>query len=135
MVPADRVHEARLQLAGSGLPKGSATGFELLDKEQGLGVSQFMENAQYQRALEGELARTIGSISGVQTARVHLAVPKQSSFVRERDKNFLRLGDAQCDERPATRCRTGGGDRAFGRVERAESRPTASRWWINRASC
>lgn len=88
MVPADRVHEARLQLAGSGLPKGSATGFELLDKEQGLGVSQFMENAQYQRALEGELARTIGSISGVQTARVHLAVPKQSSFVRERDKKF-----------------------------------------------
>lgn len=86
MVPANKVHEARLRLAGQGLPKGNATGFELLDKEQGLGVSQFMENARYQRALEGELAKTIGTISGVQTARVHLAVPKQSSFVRERDR-------------------------------------------------
>lgn len=86
MIPANKVHEARLRLAGQGLPKGNATGFELLDKEQGLGVSQFMENARYQRALEGELAKTIGTISGVQTARVHLAVPKQSSFVRERDR-------------------------------------------------
>ena len=86
MVPVNKVHEARLRLAGQGLPKGNATGFELLDKEQGLGVSQFMENARYQRALEGELAKTIGTISGVQTARVHLAIPKQSSFVRERDR-------------------------------------------------
>lgn len=86
MVPGAKVHEARLRVAGQGLPKGNATGFELLDKEQGLGVSQFMENARYQRALEGELAQTIGSISGVQSARVHLAIPKQSSFVRERDR-------------------------------------------------
>lgn len=85
-VPANQVHDARLRLAGQGLPKGSATGFELLDKEQGLGVSQFMENARYQRALEGELARTIGSLAGVQSARVHLAIPKQSSFVRDRDR-------------------------------------------------
>jgi len=84
LVPGDKVHEARLRVAGQGLPKGSATGFELLDKEQGLGVSQFMENARYQRALEGELAKTIGSISAVQSARVHLAIPKQSAFVRDR---------------------------------------------------
>lgn len=86
LVPADKVHDARLRLAGQGLPKGNATGFELLDKEQGLGVSQFMENARYQRALEGELAKTIGSIRGVQAARVHLAIPKQSAFVRDRDR-------------------------------------------------
>lgn len=86
LVPGDKVHDARLRLAGQGLPKGNATGFELLDKEQGLGVSQFMENARYQRALEGELAKTIGSIRGVQGARVHLAIPKQSAFVRDRDR-------------------------------------------------
>jgi flagellar M-ring protein FliF len=84
LVPGNRVHEARMNLAGQGLPKGTATGFELLDKEQGFGVSQFMENARYQRALEGELSKTIASMSNVQSARVHLAIPKQSAFVRER---------------------------------------------------
>ena len=83
LVPGDRVHEARMKLAGEGLPKGTATGFELLDKEQGFGVSQFMENARYQRALEGELAKTISSMSNVQSARIHLAIPKQSAFVRD----------------------------------------------------
>ena len=84
LVPGDRVHEARMNLAGQGLPKETASGFELLDKDQGFGVSQFMENARYQRALEGELSKTIGSMSNVQSARVHLAVPKQSEFVRDR---------------------------------------------------
>jgi len=84
LVPDSRVHEARMNLAGQGLPKETATGFELLDKEQGFGVSQFMENARYQRALEGELSKTIGSMSNVQSARVHLAIPKQSEFVRDR---------------------------------------------------
>jgi flagellar M-ring protein FliF len=84
LVPGDRVHEARMSLAGQGLPKETATGYELLDKDQGFGVSQFMENARYQRALEGELAKTISSMSNVQSARVHLAIPKQSEFVRDR---------------------------------------------------
>jgi flagellar M-ring protein FliF len=83
MVPADQVHEARLKLAGQGLPNSNAGGFELLDKEQSFGTSQFMETARYQHALEGELARTIGSIRNVESARVHLAIPKQSVFVRE----------------------------------------------------
>lgn len=84
MVPADKVHEARMQMAALGLPKAASTGFELLDKEQGFGTSRFMERAQYQRALEGELARTIVSLNAVRNARVHLAVPKQSVFVRNR---------------------------------------------------
>jgi flagellar M-ring protein FliF len=84
LVPGNRVHEARMNLAGQGLPKETASGFELLDKDQGFGVSQFMENARYQRALEGELAKTISSMSTVQSARVHLAIPKQSEFVRNR---------------------------------------------------
>lgn len=86
LVPADQVHEARLKLAGEGLPKGVGTGFELLDNQKGFGVSQFMENARYQRALEGELAQTITSISSVRAARVHLAIPKQTAFVRSQKK-------------------------------------------------
>jgi len=83
MVPADRLHELRLQLAGQGLP-GSPVGFDALHKEPSLGVSQFMENARYQNALENELANTIASLNPVDTARVHLALPKQSVFVRDR---------------------------------------------------
>jgi len=86
LVPADQVHEARLKLAGEGLPKGVGAGFELLDNQKGFGVSQFMENARYQRALEGELAQTIASISSVRAARVHLAIPKQTAFVRSQKK-------------------------------------------------
>ena len=84
MVPADRVHEARLLLASDGLPQGSGLGFELIGEEKGLGVSQFMESARYQHMLETELVRTISNLRPVQSARVHLAMPKQSVFVRDR---------------------------------------------------
>jgi flagellar M-ring protein FliF len=80
--PADKVHELRLRLAQQGLPKGGAVGFELLDQEK-FGISQFSEQINYQRALEGELARTIETLGPVKTARVHLAMPKPSLFVRE----------------------------------------------------
>jgi len=86
MVVSDQVHSARLKLASQGLPKGAGAGFELLEKGGGFGVSQFMENARYHRALEGELARTISAIQSVQSARVHLAIPKQTAFVRDRKK-------------------------------------------------
>jgi flagellar M-ring protein FliF len=86
MVDAPQVHEARMKLASSGLPKGSGTGYELLDKDQGFGTSQFAETARYQRAVEGELAKTIGSLNNVQSARIHLAIPKQSAFMRDRKK-------------------------------------------------
>lgn len=81
-VPADKVHELRLRLAQQGLPKGGAVGFELLDQEK-FGISQFSEQVNYQRALEGELARTIETLGPVMGARVHLAMPKPSLFVRE----------------------------------------------------
>lgn len=83
MVPADQVHEARLKLAQQGLPKGGAVGFELLDQER-FGISQFSEQINYQRALEGELARTIETLGPVVSARIHLAIPKPSLFVREK---------------------------------------------------
>jgi flagellar M-ring protein FliF len=82
-VPADRVHDARLKLAGQGLPEGDG-GFAVMSKEPGFGVSQFMEGARYQHALETELARTISNLQAVEGARVHLALPRQSAFVRDR---------------------------------------------------
>jgi len=83
MVPVDQVAEARMKLASQGLPNSSASGFDLMEKEQSFGASQFMENARYQRALEGELARTISTVRNVESARVHLAIPKQSVFLRD----------------------------------------------------
>ena len=86
MVPADQVHDARLKLAGQGLPNSNSGGFDLLDKDQGFGTSQFMEQARYQRALEGELAQTVAKLRNIESARVHLAIPKQSAFVRNQKK-------------------------------------------------
>jgi flagellar M-ring protein FliF len=83
LVDTKDVHKARLKLAEAGLPGESSAGFELLDQEQPLGTSQFMEGARYRRSLEGELARTITSIHAVRSARVHLAIPKRSVFVRQ----------------------------------------------------
>ncbi|MBI0031481.1 flagellar M-ring protein FliF [Gilliamella sp. B14384G15] len=83
LIPEDKVYDTRLRIAQQGLPKGGAVGFELLDKES-FGMSQFNEQVNYQRALEGELSRTISIISSINDARVHLAMPKPSLFVRER---------------------------------------------------
>jgi flagellar M-ring protein FliF len=85
MVDAERVHDARLKLAAQGLPKGGNVGFELMENQK-LGVSQFHEQVNYQRSLEGELARSIQSLAAVGSARVHLALPKPSVFVREQQK-------------------------------------------------
>jgi flagellar M-ring protein FliF len=84
MVPAEDVHAARLKLAAQGLPEGSSSGLDLINKDSGIGVSQFMENARYQYALETELARTISSLRSVAAARIHLAITQQSAFVRDR---------------------------------------------------
>jgi flagellar M-ring protein FliF len=81
-VASDRVNDARLKLAGQGLPQGDG-GFAVMSKDPGFGLSQFMENARYQHALESELARTISSLRPVESARVHLAIPRQSAFVRD----------------------------------------------------
>ena len=85
LVPANQVHEVRLRLAGQGLPKGGLVGFEVMETQK-LGTSQFQEQVNYQRALEGELARSIQSLSAVNGARVHLAFTKASAFVREQQK-------------------------------------------------
>ncbi|MFP3275844.1 MAG: flagellar basal-body MS-ring/collar protein FliF, partial [Paraburkholderia sp.] len=84
LVPSEQVHEMRLRLASQGLPKSGSVGFELMDNEK-FGISQFAEQVNYQRALEGELERTIESLSTVKSARVHLAIPKPSVFVRDHE--------------------------------------------------
>lgn len=85
MVPQALVYETRLKLAGQGLPKSGHVGFELLENQK-FGTSQFVERVNYLRGLEGELARSIASIAQVRDARVHLAVPKQTAFVREQER-------------------------------------------------
>ena len=85
LVPADKVHDARLKLATQGLPKGSVAGFEVMDNSK-FGITQFQERVNYQRALEGELTRSIQGLSAVQDARVHLALPNQNGFFREQQK-------------------------------------------------
>jgi flagellar M-ring protein FliF len=82
LIRGENVHEVRLRLATQGLPKGGNVGFELMENQK-FGVSQFAEQINYQRGLEGELSRTIESIAAIETARVHLAIPKPTVFVRD----------------------------------------------------
>lgn len=86
LVPSGQVDELRLKLAGLGLPRGGGQGFELLDKDMGFGSSHSIEKVRIRRALEGEIARSIVTIQSVRSARVLLAIPKQSVFLRHRKK-------------------------------------------------
>ncbi|MGQ7269848.1 flagellar basal-body MS-ring/collar protein FliF [Marinobacter nauticus] len=83
LVPSEQVYSARLKLAAEGVTDQKTMGYELLDQERGLGTSQFMETISYRRGLEGELARTIAAMRGVRNARVHLAIPERSVFIRD----------------------------------------------------
>ncbi|MGO1463392.1 MAG: flagellar basal-body MS-ring/collar protein FliF [Marinobacter sp.] len=101
LVPSDQVYDARLKLAAEGVTDQKTMGYELLDKDRGLGTSQFMETVSYRRGLEGELARTIGSMRGVRSARVHLAIPERSVFVRDaRDPTASVFLEAFAGRRP-----------------------------------
>lgn len=104
MVPASRVGELKVALAGEGLPTGGMNGYELFD-DQGLGVSEFTQNLNFRRALEGELARSITTINGIAKARVHLVLPKAALFKSERQEptasvvlNLARPGALRADQ-------------------------------------
>src|SRR5690606_20310929 len=84
-VPIEQVHESRLRLASEGLPKGGGIGFELFDRAT-FNMTNFVQHLNYQRALQGELARTIAQIAAVEQARVHLVVPQKSVFLDEQQK-------------------------------------------------
>jgi flagellar M-ring protein FliF len=104
LVPEGRVHELRLELAGDGLPRGGGVGFELFDKTH-LGTTEFEQRINNRRALEGELARTIGTIGAVQSARVHLVLPERSVFALHKEEASASV---------VLRLRSG---RAFGKSE------------------
>lgn len=95
MVPGDQVDRARLLIAQEGLPKGGSLGYEIFDRTDGFGSSNFVQNINRLRALEGELARTIGTIASVRQARVHLVLPERQLFSRDRQEPsasvFLRI--------------------------------------------
>ena len=103
LVPDEYVHQARLKLAAEGFTADKTVGFEIMDKEQSLGTSQFMETTRYRRGLEGELARTISSMTSIRNARVHLAIPKDTVFIRDTRKPtasvFLELFSGRALER------------------------------------
>ncbi len=103
MVPANRVHDARLKLASQGLPRGGTVGFELMENQK-FGTTQFQERLNFQRGLEGELARSIQALAAVSGARVHLALPAQNGFLREQQKPsasvLLTLHPGRTLERP-----------------------------------
>ncbi|MDO8426053.1 MAG: flagellar basal-body MS-ring/collar protein FliF [Deltaproteobacteria bacterium] len=85
-VPAEKVYETRMELAGAGLPQGGGVGFEIFDKT-GFGVTDFVQKVNYKRALQGELARTISQIKEIESARIHLALPEKGVFLDEQKKS------------------------------------------------
>src|SRR5437773_192232 len=123
LVPADRLYELRLTLASRGLPAGGGVGFELFDR-QTLGQTDFLQRLNYQRALQGELGRTISRLGGVESARVHLALPERSRFVGE-------------DRRPSaapSRPTTPSARRCAHSGRRASRRPALAPW-VARRGC
>ncbi|MBE7414857.1 MAG: flagellar M-ring protein FliF [Deltaproteobacteria bacterium] len=84
-VPADKVHETRMGLAGEGLPQGGGVGFEIFDQTS-FGITDFVQKVNYKRALQGELARTIAQIKEIENARVHLAIPEKGVFLDDQKK-------------------------------------------------
>ena len=97
MVPSDRALKLRLSLASQGIPSGGSLGYELFDDQQTIGTTSFVQNINLVRALEGELARTIQTISSIRSARVHLVLPRRELFSREKHQASasitLRMGN------------------------------------------
>tara|TARA_R110001592_G_scaffold38315_2_gene126483 strand:- start:23434 stop:25149 length:1716 start_codon:yes stop_codon:yes gene_type:complete len=103
LVESTKLYEARMKLAATGITGEQTVGYEILDKEQGLGSSQFMESTRFKRGLEGELARSISSFNNIRHARVHLAIPKRSVFVRDTRHPTASVLVETSSSRPITR--------------------------------
>ncbi|MFT6028538.1 MAG: flagellar M-ring protein FliF [Oleiphilaceae bacterium] len=103
LVESTKIYEARMKLAATGIANEQTIGYEILDKEQSLGSSQFMETTRFKRGLEGELARSITSFNNIRNARVHLAIPKRSVFVRDTRHPTASVLVETSSSRPITR--------------------------------
>ena len=135
MVPADQALRLRMTLAEEGLPRGGTVGDEIFDQSSALGTTNFLANVNLRRALEGELARTIGSLADVRAARVHLVLPRHELFRRDQIEPSasitLRMRGSRAAQPPP-----GAGGAASGRRRRARAwRPSGSRWSTIRAPC
>ena len=118
-VPEAKVQEARIRLASQGLPQSDSMGIEMIQKDSALGNSTMMESARYQSVLETELGRTIIKVQGVlQSARVHLALPKPSVFLRDAHKTLSRRSCCNCNPGRQLEPGTGRRHRASGRLQR-----------------
>jgi flagellar M-ring protein FliF len=133
LVPAGQVYELRLKLAAQGLPKGGAVGFELMDGQK-FGISQFAEQVNYQRALAGELARSVQSMAAVQSARVHLAIPRPTVFVREAQLPSASVFVATYPGRALDAGQVAAIQHLVASSSRSCPRAT-SPWWISPAIC
>ncbi len=132
--PASKVYDARLLLAGAGLPRGGGVGFEIFDRGD-LGVSEFTQKVNLRRATEGELARTISRLAEVRTARVHLTLPEKGLY-RDQDRARGRLGGGQPAAGPHAGRARAGRHPPPGRLGGAGARPAArSRSWTAGARC
>lgn len=132
-VPSEAVYETRLKLASQGLPKASGVGFELMDNQK-FGISQFAEQVNYQRSIEGELSRTIEALQTVQAARVHLAIPKNSVFLREQQKPTASVALTLHPGRLIDATQIHGIMNLVASAVPGLPRAT-SRWWIKKAIC
>ena len=103
LVESSKLYESRMKLAATGITNEQSIGYEILDKEQSLGSSQFMEATRFKRGLEGELARSIASFNNIRNARVHLAIPKRSVFVRDTRHPTASVLVETSSSRPITR--------------------------------
>lgn len=103
LVESSKLYESRMKLAATGITNERSVGYEILDKEQSLGTSQFMEATRFKRGLEGELARSIASFNNIRNARVHLAIPKRSVFVRDTRHPSASVLVETSSSRPITR--------------------------------
>lgn len=91
LVNASELQNVKLKMASEGISSSDIVGYELLEEDQGITTSQFMENVRYQRAIQGELSRTISSMVYIKSARVHLAIPKQTPFIRSKRKSSASI--------------------------------------------
>jgi flagellar M-ring protein FliF len=103
LVESNKLYEAKMKLAATGITDEQNIGYEILDQEQGLGTSQFMESTRFKRGLEGELSRSITSFRNIRSARVHLAIPKRSVFVRDSRQPTASVLIETSSSRPVTR--------------------------------
>ena len=132
-VPSDKVHYMRMQLASKGIPRGEGVGFEIFDKPN-FGISDFVQRANYLRAVQGELSRTIGQVDAIEAARVMIVMPENRLLV-DNTKNPPPPSSCACAAMVSFRPRPLTPSASWSPTPSKVSSPTTSAWWTTRATC